>query len=98
MSRHVILATIPHGPKDMGAEVEAKVSFIYITTSPPQVDFISARHTGIDRGYGKLEHEWLDDLARDWLETKAGYQAACEKVAMDEAAEQELRGLRDYVL
>jgi hypothetical protein len=34
MSKHTLIATIPHGPEDMGAELEAKITFDFVKGSP----------------------------------------------------------------
>jgi hypothetical protein len=34
MSKHTLLATIPHGDPDLGAELEAKITFGFVKGSP----------------------------------------------------------------
>jgi hypothetical protein len=70
MKTYSILTTIPHGPKDLGAEIDVLVTF----KTDMDIEFVSAEPycNGNPRPFygvfADLEQSWLDDLAEDWLE------------------------------
>jgi hypothetical protein len=49
MSRHTLIATIPHGDPDLGAELEAKITFSFVKGSP---DYWNRAHGTWEQGYG----------------------------------------------
>jgi hypothetical protein len=56
---------------------------------PAEIEFVSARHMVNGKPapflvFPEMQQEWLDDLARDWLESDEGESAAYEAVADDD--------------
>lgn len=110
MARYMMLVTIPHGPSDLGAEVDAYVTFDYRAAEPfrmykrngdpaeppdpEQIELVEAKFYH-DHSNTREEVRWLHDLVVDWLETDDGAASAREYASQqDEAGREYMADLR----
>lgn len=103
-TKHRLIATIPCGDPDLGAEVEVEITFTFLKGSADyynragghweqgwgaEIEFESAKHLVNGKPapflmFPDLEQAWLDDLARDWLESDDGQDEAYGQWASDD--------------
>lgn len=104
MSKHTITATIPHGDRDLGAEIEVEIAFSFTKGSadywnrhigcweqgyPAELSLISAKADLLDMGaFQDLHLKHLEDVADNWLQGD-GYDEALAVVAADDERERE---------
>ena len=98
MSRHKVLVVIPHGPADLGAEVEMEITFNFTPGAgpiiyppdnadpgwPDQVEFVSCKGPISSGAFADLEQKALDDIAENWLHSDDGYEVAAREAADDD--------------
>ncbi len=100
-TRHKLRATLPHGPKDLGAEIEAEIAFTFLPGGKPSFDDPGWGHEielidaalldshgkrvpwANPRPFSDYSQAWLNELAREWLESDEGRAAALEEVAAE---------------
>jgi len=95
-TRHKLRATLAHGPKDMGAEIDVEIAFSFLAGSPAsqedsgwpgEFDFLDVApldsHDEPVPFSHRHEREWLYDLASQWFYSDAGQAAAFEEVAAE---------------
>jgi len=91
-TKHKLVATIPHGPKDLGAEIECAIAFSFLPGGKPssddpgwgpEIEFISAAPIRPFLEYEAMQQESLDELAAEWLASDEGQAAAVEEVAAE---------------
>lgn len=105
MSKHTMTATVPHGPADLGAEVELEITFevrrgrpavMYLRNGDPgypadpdEIEFISVKGPLAGDAFDDLRQSSYDHLAEQWLESDAGMTEAMEVVVSDDEAARE---------
>jgi hypothetical protein len=103
MSTHTLTTTIPHGPADIGAEVELEITFNFTAGAAPifhpadeacpgypdAIELVSCKGPINHPAYADLEQQQLNDIAEAWLESDDGREAALLQAADDNERDRE---------
>lgn len=104
MSTHTLHATISHGDRDLGAEIDLEITFSFTpgagATGPSyasggdpdraaEVEFVSCKGPLAGDAFDDLRQQSFDHIAEQYLESDDGYADALRQVADDEDASRE---------
>ena len=79
---HVLLVDLPHGPADLGSEIEVSIAFTFEPTEPARIEFVAASPAEPFSGpFADVKQTRLAGAARDWLEDGPGREVALNQVS-----------------